>query len=154
MHSIRYSLALAAVGALFATGSATAQDEKIDFEKQIYPLIEESCKKCHRPAYEDERGRLRRPKAGLVVTNKEALLKGAEEDGEVRPVLAPGKPDDSSFYTRTLLELEDDEHMPPEDKAPQWTDEQKGLFAAWIKAGADFGDWAGDPKPNELPAEQ
>lgn len=143
-------MTVAAAGALLA-GSATAQDDAIDFEKQIYPLIEDSCKKCHRPQYEDERGRLRRPKAGLVVTDKAALMKGAVEDEEVRPVIVAGKPDDSTFYTRTLLPLEDDEHMPPEDKAPQWTDEQKALFAAWIKAGADFGDWEGDPKPTEIP---
>lgn len=151
MHSIRLTLALTAAGALIATGTATAQDDKIDFEKQIYPLIEVSCKKCHRPPYEDERGRLRRPKAGLIVTNKEALMKGAEEDGEVRPVIVPGKSGESTFYTRTMLAIDDDEHMPPEDKAPEWTDEQKALFKAWVDAGADYGDWVEDPKPTEIP---
>ena len=141
---------MTAAGALIA-GSASAQDDKIDFGKQIYPLIENSCKKCHRPSYEDERGRVRRPKSGLVITDTESLSKGAEEDDEIRKVIVPGKPDDSPFYTRTLLPLDDDEHMPPEDKAEQWTDEQKELFKNWIAAGADFGDWTADPKPTEIP---
>lgn len=152
MQTTRLTMALTAAGALIA-GSASAQDEKIDFEKQIYPLIENSCKKCHRPEYTDERERLRRPKAGLVVTDKAALMKGAEEDGEIRAVIVAGKSADSSFYTRTTLPLDDEDHMPPEDKAPQWTEEQKKLFAAWIDAGADFGAWAGDPKPNEVAEE-
>ena len=152
MHSTRVTVSLAAFGALIA-GAANAQDEAIDFGKDIYPMIEESCKKCHRPEYEDERGRLRRPKAGLVVTSKEALMQGAVEDDETRPVIVAGKPDESTFYTRTMLAIEDDEHMPPEDKAPEWTDDQKALFKKWIAAGADFGEWTADPKPTEVPEE-
>jgi hypothetical protein len=47
------------------------------------------------------------------------------------------------MYTRVILGLSDDDHMPPEDKADQLTDEQKELLKKWIAAGADFGDWEG-----------
>ncbi|MEX2580928.1 MAG: c-type cytochrome domain-containing protein [Verrucomicrobiales bacterium] len=115
----------------------TQAEDKIDFESQIWPMIENSCLKCHRAPYEDERGRTRRPKADLVVSTKEGLMAGGE-DGEV---IVPGKPEDSPFLQMTLLPLSDDEHMPPEDKADQWTDEEKKLMEEWIKQGADFGDW-------------
>lgn len=138
-HIIQAALIGLALPAISASG------EDIDFEKQIYPFIKESCLNCHKPEYEDERGRTRRPKADLVVATKEGLMAGGE-NGEV---IVPGKPEESPFLQRTLLPLDDDDHMPPEDKAEQWTDEQKTLFEAWIKAGADFGDWTGDPEFEE-----
>ena len=46
----------------------------------------------------------------------------------------------------TLLGLDEDEHMPPEDKAPQLTKESQALLERWIKEGADFGKWERDPE--------
>jgi len=130
---------VATTGLAFSALSAIGQD-KVDFEKQIWPILEESCIKCHQPTYEDERGRSRRPKADLVMTTKEGLIKGGENNAD-EPNLTPGDPTKSSYYTRTLLPLDDDEHMPPEDKAPQLTDAQKKLLEQWIKEGADFGSF-------------
>ena len=122
-------------------GSASAED-KIDFEKQIWPFVKNSCVKCHKPPYTDERGRKRKPKSGMVFTNKKGIMKGGEEG----VVIVPGKPEDSPMLQRTLLPLDHDDHQPPEGKADQWTDAQKKLFEAWIKAGADFGKWVSDPE--------
>lgn len=147
--TIRKSISvLSIVGALgavaFATADSRAQDaEKVNFEKQIWPLLENSCVKCHKPAYEDERGRTRKPKGELVASTKEGLMKGgehaAEEDG--MKTIVPGKPEESALLQSTLLPLDDDMHMPPEDKADQWTEAQQKLVEQWIKEGADFGDW-------------
>ena len=141
-------------GALaFLSADSRAQDEaKIDFEKQIWPFVKASCVKCHKPPYEDERGRTRKPKGGLVITNKEGLMKGGEltEEEDIYPIVA-GKPEESSFLQRTLLPLDHDDHMPPETKADQWTDEQKKLFEAWVKQGADFGEWTDDPEAAKPP---
>ena len=71
--------------------------------------------------------------------------------GENGAVVKAGDPEESSFLQRTLLSLDHDDHMPPEGKADQWTDEQKKLFEAWIKAGADFGDWTADEVHNNPP---
>lgn len=120
--------------------AASAQAEGPDFEKEIWPFVKNSCVKCHQPEHKDERGRTRRPKGDLVITNKEAFTKGGE-NGEA---VVAGKPEDSPFLQRTLLALDHDDHMPPEGKADEWTDEQKKLFEAWIKAGADFGAWERD----------
>lgn len=122
--------------------AASAQAEGPDFEKEIWPFVKNSCVKCHQPEHKDERGRTRRPKGDLVVTNKEALMKGGEDGA----VIVAGKPEDSPFLQMALLPLDHDDHMPPEGKADQWTDEQKKLFEEWIKAGADFGAWERDPE--------
>ncbi len=144
------SIAGAAGAMALLSADSSAQDaEKIDFEKQIWPFMKETCVKCHKPPYTDERGRERKPKADLVVTSKEGLMKGGE-NGEV---VVPGKPEDSPFLQRTLLPLDHDDHMPPEGKADQWTDEQKKLFEAWIKEGADFGAWVEDAEAAKPDAE-
>lgn len=126
--------------ALAMTAGNAAAEDKIDFEKQIWPFVKNSCVKCHKPPYTDERGRKRKPKSGMVVTNKKDFMKGGE-NGEV---IVPGKPDDSEFLQRTLLPLDNDDHQPPEGKADEWTDDQKKLFAQWITEGADFGTWERD----------
>jgi len=136
------------IAALFALGlpalSAQAED-KVDFEKQIWPIIENSCLKCHQVPFEDERGRMRKPKSGLIIGTKEGMMAGGDEGDAI----VPGKPDDSPFYTMTTLSLDDELHMPPEDKADQLTTEEKELLKTWIAQGADYGSWVkyeGEPK--------
>lgn len=135
---------IAAVLGLGLTAFSAKAEDKIDFAKQIWPLVENSCLKCHQVPYEDERGRMRKPKSGLILGTKEGIMAGGDEGDAI----VAGKPDDSPFYTMTMLPLDDDLHMPPEDKADQWTDEEKELVKQWIAEGADFGDWEkyeGDP---------
>ena len=121
--------------------------EDIDFATQIYPFIKSGCVTCHSPPYEDERGRTRKPKADIILATKEGILNSVDENDE--KILVPGKPDESRMLEVTKLPLSDDMHFPPEGKSPQWTDAEKDLFAKWIAAGADFGDWTEDPAPRE-----
>ncbi|MEM7146579.1 MAG: c-type cytochrome domain-containing protein [Verrucomicrobiota bacterium] len=132
---------LTIVGLSLALPAAYAEDPP-NFETDIYPFIENSCVECHKAPYEDERGRVRRPKADLRFDGKEFILQGGENNDDF-PTLTPGDPDKSAMYTLVILPLSDDDHMPPEDKADELTDEQKELLKKWIAAGADFGDWTG-----------
>lgn len=146
MNIRRKSLVLALSAGCLLGGSSVAE-EKIDFAKQIYPFVKESCADCHRPAYKDERGRVKKPKGELIVTNKADLL----NSGESGPTVIPGKPDESEFLRRTLLPLDHEDHQPPQGKAPQWTAAEKELFRKWIAQGADFGAWTEDPAPQDVP---
>lgn len=143
------TLLAASCGLLLPALNASA-DDKIDFATQIYPFIKSGCIQCHRPEHEspDRPGRKIKPKGGFVFTNKADLLE-AEEDG--KKFIEPGKPDDSLMLYVTKLPLDSDGHYPPEGKAPQWTEAEKDLFAKWIAAGADFGDWVEDPDPLTVP---
>jgi hypothetical protein len=141
----RNSLILALSASCLLAGKSIA-DDKIDFAKQIYPIIKESCSRCHRPPYEEKK-RMKKPKADLVMTNKAALMKG----GENGPVIIPGKPDESPFLKRILLPLTDDKHEPPQGKTPQVTTPEKEILKKWIAQGADFGSWTEDPAPQDLP---
>ena len=143
----KYILLLALTGLAIPT---IGSSDDIDFAKQIYPFVKSGCVKCHSEPFKDERGRTRKPKAGIILSTKEGILAEYDLDsGDTKAILVPGKPDESRMLEVTKLPIDDDFHFPPEGKAPQWTDAEKELFAKWVTAGADFGDWTKDDAPQE-----
>ena len=118
--------------------SATAED-KIDFAKQILPIFDAKCMKCHETEHTDATGKLKKPKGGLVMDSAEGLKKGGKEYGDKN--LVPGKGADSRLYVVTTLPVSDEYFMPPEGKADPLTDAEKELLKKWIDQGADFGAW-------------
>lgn len=92
------------------------------FDKDIKPIFEKSCFKCH--GAEKQKGKLR-------VDSLEAALKGGE-DGKV---IIPGKSAESSLVV-AIARLVEDDAMPPADKGEPLTKEQIGLVRAWIDQGA------------------
>jgi len=129
---------------LFAAGlclssQASAQAGKVDFEKDIWPFIQKSCVECHKAPYE-ENGRVKKPKAGLRLDGAWAFSAGSENGA----VIDPGNAEQSELWIRTDLPADDDDFMPPTDKAEPLTVEQKTLLAKWINEGADFGGWIGN----------
>lgn len=137
---MRFQISLLAIAGVGLASTASA--DEINFEKDIWPFVKNSCVECHQPPHKDKRGRTRKPKGDLVITNKADFLKGGEEG----KVIVPGDPDKSPFLQMTLLDPSNDDFMPPEGKADPLTEDQKKLLAAWIKAGADFGTWERDPE--------
>ncbi len=104
----------------------TAADE-VDFKKDIAPVLETSCVKCHNP--EKKKGK-------LDMSTKEAFMKGGG-DGKI---VEPGKADDSAMIKSILLPEDHDDAMPPQDKAPRPTAAQIEAFKKWINAGASWPD--------------
>ncbi len=104
---------------------------EVDYAKDIQPIFDNSCVKCHKAPYE-KAGRLRKPKAGLRMDTYDFVMKGSE-DGVV---VKSGKPEDSAVYKLTTLARDHEDAMPPEDKADPLTDAQKKLLYDWIKDGA------------------
>ncbi len=129
-------LALAALASSPAT--APAQD-KVDFKAQILPLFEERCMSCHREPYEDERGRIKKPKGELRMDNPEGFKAG----GENGDIIVAGKPEEGTLIKLVSLPEDDDDVMPPEGKADHLTDAEIALLKKWISEGAEFGDWTG-----------
>ena len=94
----------------------------ITFDKDIKPIFEKSCFKCHGP--EKKKGDLR-------VDSLEATLKG----GENGPNVVKGNSAKSTLV-HSIARLNEDEAMPPEGKGDPLTKEQIGLVRAWIDQGA------------------
>ncbi len=116
-----------------------AQDDaKVNFEKDVYPFIKNSCVNCHKAPYIKEgRTRPTKPKAGLRFDAAFGIVKGSDDNA----IVVPGKPEESSILQRTMLDEDHDDFMPP--KGDVLTDDQKKILERWIKEGADFGDWKG-----------
>ncbi|RYD34613.1 MAG: hypothetical protein EOP86_10560 [Verrucomicrobiaceae bacterium] len=109
--------------ALFS--SARAADP--DFVKDIAPVLEASCVKCHHG--EKAKGKLR-------IDTKEGAFKG----GKNGKFIVAGKPDESALIKVLLLEPSDDDAMPPEGKAPRPDAEKIELLKKWVAAGATWPD--------------
>ena len=97
---------------------------KVEFVKQIRPILEQKCFKCHGPE---------KQKSGLRLDAKKAALQGGD-DG---PVFVAGKPAESEIIKR-IVGHDPDEIMPP--KGDPLTAGQIGLFVAWIEQGAAWPD--------------
>lgn len=100
-----------------------AADRKgVTYAKDIKPIFEKSCFKCHGP--EKQKGDLR-------VDSLEDILKGSEHG----KVVVPRKVDKSPLLW-AVARLDEDTAMPPEGKADPLTKEQVRLVRAWIEQGA------------------
>lgn len=109
----------------------------VHFEQDVWPIIEESCLKCHRPPYKED-GRLKKPKADLILDSAKAIMQGGQDGA----VVTPGKPQESSFYTLTTLDPDDEDVMP--NKGETLTQDQQDIIRRWIEEGAEFGAWKGN----------
>src|SRR2546421_10559708 len=85
---------------LVASRSSLLAAEEVDFSKEVKPILELNCTKCHGP--EQHKGKLR-------LDSKDADLKG-DDNGTA---LVPGKPEDSKIYTSIILPPDHDDTMPP-----------------------------------------
>ena len=114
---------------------------KIDYKKEVYPIIKNHCLKCHYSPYVTESGRQKKPKGKLILDTKIGIKKG----GEHGKIIVPHQPKKSPMYTSLLLPTDDDHAMPPEGKVDPLTDKQKQIIFQWIFEGAKFNNWVGNP---------
>lgn len=95
----------------------------VTYARDIRPIFEKSCFKCHGP--EKQKGKLR-------FDSLQAALRG----GEHGKVIVPGNSAKSKLVHAVARILDEDEAMPPADKGQPLTPEQVGLIRAWIDQGA------------------
>ena len=89
---------------------------QVDFSRDIYPILTNSCYECHGP---------QKQKGGLRLDQKAAGLKG----GDSGPAVIPGKSADSLLIS--LVQGFDSDNVMPK-KASKLTAKQIGLLRAWI----------------------
>jgi mono/diheme cytochrome c family protein len=118
--------ALPVVAEFDASKLPPASDKKgVTFEKDIKPLFERSCFKCH--GAEKQKGKLRLDDRAL------ALQGGASG----KPAITPGDPGRSEIIRASLLPKNHDEAMPPEGKEPL-TEVELAALIRWIQEGASY----------------
>ncbi|HXJ57620.1 MAG TPA: c-type cytochrome domain-containing protein [Verrucomicrobiae bacterium] len=137
-------MTIAAVAACSALGLQAA-DSKPDFSKDVLPILQQQCFKCHGP--EKQKGKLR-------LDSKEAALKG----GKTGPAFVAGDASKSELIRRVSLPKTDDDFMPNEGEP--LSKAQLELLKDWINQGATWTETAtakvdkpAAPKGPELPAD-
>ncbi|MGB7326515.1 MAG: PSD1 and planctomycete cytochrome C domain-containing protein [Rubripirellula sp.] len=119
----------------------SAAARKIEFNRDVRPILSETCFHCHGP---DEEGR----RADLRLDTAD----GAEEDLGGYQAIVPGDLGKSEVWTRITSD-DPDLLMPPAESHMVLTEEQKTLLKRWIEQGAEYeGHWAFmEPQSPEIP---
>ena len=130
-----FALLAVAATALPDRSPAAPAKPAVDFQRDIRPVMSDTCFKCHGF---DAKAR----KAGLRLDVREQALKPAKS-GAV-PIV-PGKPEQSEVVRRLFTKDEDD-RMPPKDSHLVVTQAQRELFRRWIAEGAVYQEhWSFKP---------
>jgi len=112
-----------------ASGQAPAP---VDFQREIRPLLADSCFFCHGP---DDKHR----EADLRLDRHDSVLNGDSA------VVVPGQPEASELYRR-ITSRDPDLVMPPPESGKSLSESQRATIRRWIEQGAPWQDhWAWTP---------
>ncbi|MGN6135853.1 MAG: DUF1553 domain-containing protein [Aureliella sp.] len=110
---------LTAPSTLAQTNRADAVDARIDFAKQIAPILRRACVECHGPSKQEGDLRLDRREAGSLTAT-----------------IVPGQPDQSELLRRITLPRGHEEVMPAVGEPLPAA--QVEIIRRWIAQGADW----------------
>lgn len=96
----------------------------IDFARDINPILDSSCIRCHGPE---------KPRSHFRLDSREAALKGGDDGVDI----VPGHSADSALI-KYVAGADPDIFMPPPDKLPALTTNQIALLRAWIDQGVPW----------------
>lgn len=132
----------------FADDLPPAVERKVDFGKDVQPLLKDRCWSCHAGEKQE---------SGLRLDRRDLMMNG----GDLGRILEPGQ-SDSSRLIHYVHGTDPDHVMPPE--GDRLTKEQIGILRAWIDQGCEWPEsanistaknshWAYQPiKSQSLPA--
>jgi hypothetical protein len=140
-HVRRGTALLAIVGTVAIAAGAAPADRRagrVEFNRDIRPILSDNCFLCHGP---DKKNR----KADLRLDDRESALALA--------AIVAGKPDESELIARIQSD-DPEEMMPPPRSRKKLTAAQKELLGRWIAEGAEYQPhWAYvPPRRGEPPA--
>ena len=92
----------------FLIAAALGAQGKIDFQQRTLPILERSCVECHASAHTGPDGKLKRPKGGVALDNKDAI---AGKAGLVVPKNADGSLKLQGFRRQNARELAKKGHL-------------------------------------------
>ena len=95
---------------------------KIEFNRDVRPILSDNCFYCHGPDKNHRKAKLR------LDVREEALAKEA---------FVPGKSAESELVKRLFTKDEDD-LMPPADSHKKLTDREKEILKKWVDQGATY----------------
>jgi mono/diheme cytochrome c family protein len=107
-----------------------AQSPRVEFNRDVRPILEQSCGKCHGPD---------KQKGGLRFDRHQGAIRAGDSG---KQAIQPGKPDASELIRRVTAS-DASERMPP--KSEPLRPEQIQILRSWIAQGASWPDNAALP---------
>ena len=119
---------------------AAAPSKKVDFNRDVRPILSDNCLACHGPDEKKRKAKLR------LDVREEAVA----DRGQGKRAVAPKNVKASSLYAR-ITATDPDDIMPPVETHKKLTPGQIALLKRWIEEGATYqGHWAFVP-PEQPP---
>ena len=133
----RESRAATVLTLLLLCGGAARAGERVEFNRDVRPILAENCFACHGPDSASRKGSLR-------LDRREDALKAE--------AFVPGKPGDSDLMDRVCTG-DPEQVMPPPKSKKQLTLAQKETLRRWIAGGAEYqAHWSFIPPTRPMPA--
>jgi len=128
---------------MFVPGLTAAEPgTKLDFNRDIRPILSARCLNCHGIDEEARKGELRLDQRADAVRARDKYQ-----------VIKPGMADESELIAR-VTSTEADEVMPPPKSGPPLKKDEVEKLRQWIAQGADYAEhWAFLPIANSKPPE-
>ena len=101
--------------------------DKVDFNRDIRPILSNQCAKCHGPDAKERKGGT----DGLRLDVREAAV--ADLGGYA--AIVPGHPEKSALVER-IRSSDDEERMPPKGSGKKLTPREIELLTRWVAQGA------------------
>ncbi|MFZ4764438.1 MAG: DUF1553 domain-containing protein [Roseimicrobium sp.] len=121
--------------ASFVSSAEPPVPAKIEFNRDVRPILSDNCFYCH----------------GNDPKHREADLRlDIRSDALAAKAFVPGKPDKSELIARILTE-ETDDLMPPPESHKKLTARQKDVLKRWIAQGAEYQQHWAYEKPVKAP---
>ena len=112
-------------GAAWPAEIELKETPRVDFVKNVQPILEQNCVGCHKPE---------KLEAEFDLTTRETAF----ESGQSAPYLIAFQPEESLLYTLTKLEASDEALMPPKNQGGPLPADQIEILRTWIEQGANW----------------
>ena len=116
------ALSILFVASLAAAAFQASAADKLEYNRDIRPILAENCFACHGPDSAARKGDLRLDRREMAMQ---------------MTAIVPGKPEESALVSRIHSD-NPDERMPPPESKKELTAAQKETLRRWIAEGAEY----------------
>jgi hypothetical protein len=121
-HAARRLVRLAAALGVLALVAGPAVAGKVEFNRDVRPVLSENCFHCHGPDKNQRKAKLRLDDRNVAIARK---------------AIIPGKPEESPLVERLFTD-EPSQLMPPPKTHKTLTAAQKEVLKRWVAEGAEY----------------
>src|SRR5262249_50472987 len=109
------------------TAAGAVKGSRVEFNRDIRPILSENCYACHGPDKNRRKAKLRLDQRASALATQ---------------AIVPGRPDESELVARVLSD-DAEQMMPPPSSHKSLSPTQKELLKQWVAQGAEYqGHWA------------